>query len=197
MICPFCHAEIADGSAFCTSCGSKIPAPQAVCPACGAAIEPDTAFCAHCGASLNGAAGASPAGSASPDETVVDLARDAVMPKAAGPVPPLSGYQTQQQFQLGQAPAKKKPSGSKIAAIVTGVLVVAALIGAGVGYTIDQQNKREAAEQAAQAAEDVANAQHEVAISVSGDGWDTDAGASRLPVRVVGAESTGLSVNEV
>ena len=198
MICPFCHAEIADGSAFCTSCGSKIPAPRTVCPACGAAVEPGTAFCAHCGASLNGATGTATAGSASPGETVVDLARDAVMPKAAGPMPLSSSYQAQRQFQPGQAPAtKKKMSGGKIAAIAAGVLVVAGLIGAGVGYTIDQQNKREAAEQAAQAAEDVANAQHEVAISVSGDGWDTDAGASRLPVHVVGAESTGLSVNEV
>ena len=99
MICPFCHSENADGSAFCTSCGSKIPAPRTVCPACGAAIEPGTAFCAHCGASLQGATGTATAGSASPDETVVDLARDAVMPKAAGPLPLSSGYQVQQQFQ--------------------------------------------------------------------------------------------------
>ena len=62
MICPSCHTEIPDGSAFCTECGAAIPAessqleaaPQvATCPSCGAPLRENAAFCTECGARVD------------------------------------------------------------------------------------------------------------------------------------------------
>lgn len=62
MICPSCHTEIPDGSAFCTECGAEIPtedtlldvAPQpATCPSCGTPLRENAAFCTECGARVD------------------------------------------------------------------------------------------------------------------------------------------------
>lgn len=62
MICPSCHTEIPDGSAFCTECGAAIPtedtlldvAPQpATCPSCGVPLRENAAFCTECGARVD------------------------------------------------------------------------------------------------------------------------------------------------
>lgn len=62
MICPSCHTEIPDDSAFCTECGAAIPtegaqpeeAPQpATCPSCGAPLRENAAFCTECGARVD------------------------------------------------------------------------------------------------------------------------------------------------
>lgn len=47
--CPNCHAEIDADSAFCGSCGQKLPE-QSFCKNCGNPLETDAAFCPNCGA---------------------------------------------------------------------------------------------------------------------------------------------------
>lgn len=59
--CPSCGAEVANGSAFCNACGTKMPddfsapvsAPTVKCPQCGSDIIEGTAFCNICGCNLS------------------------------------------------------------------------------------------------------------------------------------------------
>ena len=46
--CPNCHAEIDADSAFCGSCGQKLPE-QIYCKNCGNPLEAGAAFCPNCG----------------------------------------------------------------------------------------------------------------------------------------------------
>lgn len=47
--CPNCHAEVDANSAFCGSCGQKIPK-QSFCKNCGTSLNPGALFCPKCGA---------------------------------------------------------------------------------------------------------------------------------------------------
>lgn len=50
--CPYCSAQIADNSRFCSECGKEIT--QAYdCPHCGVSVGEGDAFCQNCGKSLN------------------------------------------------------------------------------------------------------------------------------------------------
>ena len=74
------------------------------------------------------------------------------------------------------------------------VIVVVLLVLGGSGYyfgVVAPERAREDAEQEALAAEYV------VRVSVSAEGWDTAAGASRVPLRVKGREERGKKVNKV
>ena len=46
--CPFCHADVPSGSAFCGSCGKELPK-VIVCPQCGASVDANAQFCSNCG----------------------------------------------------------------------------------------------------------------------------------------------------
>lgn len=182
------------------------------CPACGAPVTPQDPYCPSCGRRLNSPttatrvyAGHTPREDSALDATVVDMARETAIPEAVapeasqgspfapgstGPMPVVPGTP-----QAGGAEGgKKKGNTAKIVGIVAGVVVLAAAVGGGVWFVTNQQRE---AELAAQQAQDAASALHDVAISVSADGWDTAAGASRLPVHVVGTRSDGTAVNEV
>ena len=50
--CPYCGAQNADDSRFCTECGKEIPQGN-VCPHCGASVNEGDAFCQSCGKNLN------------------------------------------------------------------------------------------------------------------------------------------------
>ena len=52
--CPYCNAQIEDGSLFCEVCGKQQPQGK-VCPHCGTAINDGDMFCQGCGASTVGA----------------------------------------------------------------------------------------------------------------------------------------------
>ena len=49
--CKHCGAQLADGAAFCPSCGAKqeAPAPKAFCVSCGAELAEGAKFCKKCG----------------------------------------------------------------------------------------------------------------------------------------------------
>ena len=49
--CKHCGAQLAEGAAFCPSCGAKqeAPDPKAFCVSCGAELAEDAKFCKKCG----------------------------------------------------------------------------------------------------------------------------------------------------
>lgn len=206
--CPHCGAPLTDGAEFCTQCGSKLDASgvsQAEDEIETRALtfeQPDAdaeqyradAAAAH--ESLN---------VVTPDLGVsspVPVDKTALMPKPApasgegsGPVSPES---LADKARAGaNAPKKKDPR--KIAAIVAGVIVAIAVVGGGTWAFINYQHQQQVAAEQAQRQKDeaIAKAEHVVVIKVSGDGWDTSAGASRLPVHVEGTDSKGEKVDEV
>ena len=50
--CPYCGAQIADDSRFCSECGKEITQAN-VCPHCGASVGEGASFCQNCGKNLN------------------------------------------------------------------------------------------------------------------------------------------------
>ena len=90
------------------------------------------------------------------------------------------------------APAKAKRSKRPLA--IAAVVIALLAAGGGAGYYFGVY----APEQARQAAEQEAlAAKHAVRFSVSAQGWDTSAGASRLPVHITGKEGRGKKVDTV
>ncbi len=178
------------------------------CPSCGAPVDPNAPFCTHCGARLSAPVASIPyEQDASAGATMVDMARVSAVPRGATvpgmsePVPvmtsaPATPRQADLPPQSFDAPAKKKMSGGKIAAIAVGAVVALALVGGGVWFVLDQQRQQQEAAQQ-QAAEEAAAAEHAVKIIATAEGWNTADGASRLPVHVVGTASDGTAVNEV
>lgn len=207
-VCPHCGAPLTDGAEFCTQCGSKVDASDVsqteseietralTFEQPDADAEQYRADAAAAHESLN---------VVTPDLGVsspVPVDKTALMPRPApasgegsGPVSPES---LADKARAGaNAPKKKDPR--KIAAIVTGVIVAIAVVGGGTWAFINYQHQQQVAAEQAQQEKDeaIAKAEHVVVIKVSGDGWDTSAGASRLPVHVEGTDSKGEKVDEV
>lgn len=206
--CPHCDAPLMDGAEFCTQCGSKLDASgvsQAEDEIETRALtfeQPDAdaeqyradAAAAH--ESLNVVT--PDLGMAGP----VPVDKTALMPK---PVPasgedggPVSPESLADKARAGaNAPKKKDPR--KIATVVAGVIVAIAVVCGGTWAFINYQHQQQVAAEQAQREKDeaIAKAEHVVVIKVSGDGWDTSAGASRLPVHVEGTNSKGEKVDEV
>ena len=209
QVCPHCGARLADGAEFCTQCGSKAGT-GAETPVSEDAIEtraltfeqPDAdaeqyrADVAAAHESLN---------MVTPDTVAtspVPVDKTALMPKPVpasgedgGPVSPTSLADKAR----AEATAPKKKDPRKIAAIVAGVIVAIAVVGGGTWAFINHQHQQQEAAEQAQREKDeaIAKAEHAVVIKVNGDGWDTTAGSSRLPVHVEGTDSQGEKVDEV
>lgn len=207
-VCPHCGAPLTDGAEFCTQCGSKVDASDVsqtegeietrvlTFEQSDADTEQYRADAAAAHESLN---------VVTPDLGMADpvpVDKTALMPKpvpasgeGSGPVSPKS---LADKARAGaNAPKKKDPR--KIAAIVAGVIVAIAVVGGGTWAFINYQHQQQVAAEQAQQEKDeaIAKAEHVVVIKVSGDGWDTSAGASRLPVHVEGTDSKGEKVDEV
>lgn len=87
------------------------------------------------------------------------------------------------------APGKKPKKGVVIAIVCTAILVVGG--GGGLAYHLYQQHVQE------QEQYESAHSKHALVVSVKAEGWDTDNGASRVPVRVKGKTVDGKKVDKV
>lgn len=145
------------------------------CRNCGSKIEDGAQFCAVCGASVvpddqaqTGGAKPSPVDAAAPTGSqYVDMAAEAATPNTK---------------------RSKKPF------IIAAVVVALLAAGGGAGYYFGiyaPEQARDAAEQEALATK------HAVRFTVSAEGWDTSAGASRLPLHITGKEARGKKVDVV
>lgn len=206
--CPHCGAPLMDGAEFCTQCGLKVDASDVSqaedeIETCALTSEQSDADAEQYRA--DAAAAHESLNVVTPDLGVADpvpVDKTALMPK---PVPasgegggPVSPESLADKARAGaNAPKKKDPR--KIAAIVAGVIVAIAVVGGGTWAFINYQHQQQVAAEQAQREKDeaIAKAEHVVVIKVSGDGWDTSAGASRLPVHVEGTDSKGEKVDEV
>lgn len=196
VICHACHAEVPEGAAFCAACGARVkgaPAPR-FCEECGAVLDADAAFCPSCGAAVGPAArddaapvdaAAATAPAATPEPSCPDPAdAPAAGPRAATAPAPAT-------VPAPAAPARR----GRAVAIALGVAAVVALAAGGTWWYLDSQHRQQLAAEAE--AERVASARHPVLIEASAPGWDTDEGASRLPVRITGTTAAGEEVDEL
>lgn len=85
------------------------------------------------------------------------------------------------------APGKKSKKGVVIAIVCAAVIVVGG--GGGLAYHLYQQHVQEQYESA--------HSKHALVVSVKAEGWDTDNGASRVPVRVKGKTVDGKKIDKV
>lgn len=142
---------------------------QMFCRNCGSKIEDEARFCPVCGEPIA-------AEYEAPAESQGDY-----QPAPAAEAQPTT-----------PAPAKAKRSKRPLA--IAAVVIALLAAGGGAGYYFGVY----APEQARQAAEQEAlAAKHAVRFSVSAQGWDTSAGASRLPVHITGKEERGKKVDTV
>ena len=207
-VCPHCGASLMDGAEFCTQCGSKVDASDV------SRAENEIEMCVLTSEQSDADAEQYRADAAAAHESLnvvmpdlgmagpVPVDKTALMPKpvsisgdGGGPVSPES---LADKARAGaNAPKKKDPR--KIAAIVAGVIVAIAVVGGGTWAFINYQHQQQVAAEQTQQEKDeaIAKAEHVVVIKASGDGWDTSAGASRLPVHVEGTDSKGEKVDEV
>lgn len=145
------------------------------CRNCGSKIEDGAQFCAVCGASV------------APD--------DQAQTGGANPSPvDVAAPTGSQQVDMAAEAVASSPKRSKKPFIIAAVVVVLLAVGGGAGYYFGiyaTEQAREAAEQEALAAK------HAVRFTVSAEGWDTSAGASRLPLHITGKEARGKKVDVV
>ena len=87
------------------------------------------------------------------------------------------------------APSKKPKKSVVIAIVCAAILVVGG--GGGLAYHLYQQHVQE------QEQYESAHSKHALVVSVKAEGWDTDNGASRVPVRVKGKTVDGKKVDKV
>lgn len=139
------------------------------CRNCGSKVEGGARFCPACGEPVA-------AEHEAPTESHTDYQfAPAAEARPTTPVP---------------AKAKRSKKSLVIAAVVAALLAA----GSGAGYYFGiyaPEQAQEVAEQEALAAK------HAVRFSVSAQGWDTSAGASRLPVHITGKEERGKKVDAV
>ena len=145
------------------------------CRNCGSKIEDGAQFCAVCGASV------------APD--------DQAQTGGANPSPvDVAAPTGSQQVDMAAEAVASSPKRSKKPFIIAAVVVALLAVGGGAGYYFGiyaPEQAREAAEQEALAAK------HAVRFTVSAEGWDTSAGASRLPLHITGKEARGKKVDVV
>lgn len=182
MFCRKCGAEMEGGARFCPKCGLPVAdaseepsgefeqAPDDADEASGQLVSVEDE-----GEPTDSVAASPESAEGSSTGKVFGLESDSADVDAEGAVVP------------ARSTRPKKP-------FIIAVIVVVLLVLGGSGYyfgVVAPERAREAAEQEALAAEYV------VRVSVSAEGWDTAAGASRVPLQVKGREERGKKVNKV
>lgn len=132
--------------------------------------------CPYCGAELaDGARFCVGCGAALDGTQDMPVANPAVAPAPVG----------------SPAPGKKPKKGVVIAIVCAVVIVVGG--GGGLAYHLYQQHVQEQEQEQYESA----HSKHALVVSVKAEGWDTDSGASRVPVRVKGKTVDGKKVDKV
>ena len=140
-------------------------------------------FCRNCGSEIEGGAKFCP------------VCGESVVAEYEAAAESQAGYQSAPTAETQPtAPAPAKARRSKKPLVIAAAVVALLAAGGGAGYYFGVY----APEQAREAAEQEAlGAKHAVRFSVSAQGWDTSAGASRLPVHITGKEERGKKVDAV
>ena len=140
-------------------------------------------FCRNCGSEIEGGAKFCP------------VCGESVVAEYEAAAESQAGYQSAPTAETQPtAPAPAKARRSKKPLVIAAAVVALLAAGGGAGYYFGvyaPERAREAAEQEA------LGAKHAVRFSVSAQGWDTSAGASRLPVHITGKEERGKKVDAV
>lgn len=182
MFCRKCGAEMEGGARFCPKCGLPV-ADASEGPLGESEQAPDDADEAS-GRLVSVEDEDEPTGS-------VAASPESVEGSSTGKVFGLESDSADADAEGAVAPAHSaRPKKSFIIAVIVVVLLVLGSSGYYFGV-VAPERAREAAEQEALAAEYV------VRVSVSAEGWDTAAGASRVPLRVKGREERGKKINKV
>ena len=180
MFCSKCGARLEDDAAFCTECGARVMRD----PATTQPLMPDQA----------------PSPMPGQAQPVSPAAQPTTRMPAVIPPAPIDPASRRRDPRPTQRDARESRERLVVAAGLVGVLVVGVVAGYFFGIYLPAQ--KAPATQATQVESDAAattslpdRSDHAVKISVKAEGWDTDAGASKLPVHVEGSDVDGNAVS--
>lgn len=178
------------------------------CSKCGARLEDDAAYCTECGARVMRdpaatqplAPGQAPSPTLDQTQPVSRAAAQAPRAPAVIPPAPVDPASRRRDPRPTQRETRESKERLAVAAGLVGVLIIGGVAGYFLGVHLPAQ--KAPAAQATQAepgtaasAPSVDRSDHAVKVSAKGEGWNTDAGASKLPVRVEGADVDGNAVS--
>lgn len=178
------------------------------CSKCGARLEDDDAFCTECGARVMRdpaatqplAPGQVPSPTLDQTQLVLRAAAQAPHTPAVIPPAPVDPASRRRDPRPTRHDARDSKERLVVAAGLVGVLIVGGVAGYFFGVHLPAQ--KAPAGQATRAESDAAattpspdRSDHAVKISVKAEDWDTDAGASKLPVHIEGTDVDGNAVS--
>lgn len=178
------------------------------CSKCGARLEDDAAYCTECGARvMRDPAATQPLAPGQVPTLTLDQTQPvsravAQTPRAPAVIPPapVDPASRRRDPRPTQRETRESKERLVVAAGLVGVLIIGGVAGYFLGVHLPAQ--KAPAAQATQAepgtaasAPSVDRSDHAVKVSAKGEGWNTDAGASKLPVHVEGADVDGNAVS--
>lgn len=178
------------------------------CSKCGARLEDDAAFCTECGARVMRdpavtqplAPGQVPSPTLDQTQPVSRAAVQAPHAPAVIPPAPVDPASRRRDPRPTQRETRESKERLVVAAGLVGVLIVGLVAGYFFGVHLPAQKAPSAQSAQAGSGADATTlspdrSDHTVKISVKAEGWDTDAGASKLPVHIEGTDVDGNAVS--
>lgn len=171
------------------------------CSKCGARLEDDAAYCTECGARvMHDPAATQPLAPGQAPSPTLDQTQPVSRTPAVIPPAPVDPASRRRDPRPTQRETRESKECLVVAAGLVGVLIIGGVAGYFLGVHLPAQ--KAPAAQATQAepgtaasAPSVDRSDHAVKVSAKGEGWNTDAGASKLPVHVEGADVDGNAVS--